>query len=122
MKTITCNIDEFKSMFMDYRSIMDSIHSKLMDGIHEFEKTLLKKSQIFITCNKDSSLWIKKLQCIGVFEPRERINYDGFSKNCIGLLDGHEVCVKDDLGSNAIFISDKITIDNPDTVMVSLKV
>ena len=104
-KEINCDVNEFMNKFYDYRSIMDSIHSYLVEGIHEYSINVPDK-QIFIVCNSDTSLWIKKLASIGVFEPKHRINYDGFNKNCIGLLDGHEVIINDNFGKGKIAVSD----------------
>ena len=112
VKIIKCDVSYYKGRFMDYRSIIDSIYSDLVTGIHELEiMTGLRDKQIFLSCCFNTSIWIKKLDLIGAFEPKSRINYDGFSESYFGLLDGHEAHINEDIQKSRVVIS--MSLENP---------
>ena len=78
MYKIICNVAEAKKQFHDYRSILDYIYSRLMHAECEY------------VAQNGKNL-------IGSFKDKKEIIYDGFCENCIGILNGHEVLLNNDL-------------------------
>ena len=112
MCKIICNVAEAKKKFYDYRSILDYIYSQLMQAECEYVAQNSRSLRLFYICNIKTSSWIQKLIMIGSFKNKKEIVYDGFCENCIGILNGHEVLLNNDLEDDRIYISCQENLDD----------